>query len=141
MAAHLFESRLEQLPPLQKFGHWLLYLEDRADDLIFYTEYKYLQVLVSSFSYSGKIGSRMILFNFTLGYLWKCPLWFRNKKRFHHQALIEVKILDHLRRKDRDKHHNIIHMLDYFYFRNHLCITFELMGWANINCIKHNFKK
>ena len=62
MAAHLFESRLEQLPPL-------LYLEDRADDLIFYTEYKYLQALVSSFSYSGKIGSRMILFNFTLGYL------------------------------------------------------------------------
>ncbi|KAA0187903.1 hypothetical protein HAZT_HAZT009656 [Hyalella azteca] len=52
----------------------------------------------------------------------------RNKKRFHHQALIEVKILDHLRRRDSDKTHNVIHMLDYFYFRNHLCITFELMG-------------
>ncbi|UYV77757.1 DYRK4 [Cordylochernes scorpioides] len=52
----------------------------------------------------------------------------RNKKRFHQQALVEVKILDHLAKKDKDGGHNIIHMLDYFYFRNHLCITFELMG-------------
>ena len=51
----------------------------------------------------------------------------RNKKRFHHQALVEVRILDHLRKKDRDATHNVIHMLDYFYFRNHLCISFELM--------------
>jgi dual specificity tyrosine-phosphorylation-regulated kinase 2/3/4 len=51
----------------------------------------------------------------------------RNKKRFHHQALVEVRILDELRKKDADQSHNIIHMLDYFYFRNHLCISFELM--------------
>jgi serine/threonine protein kinase len=51
----------------------------------------------------------------------------RNKKRFHHQALVEVRILDELRKKDADGSHNIIHMLDYFYFRNHLCISFELM--------------
>jgi len=30
--------------------------------------------------------------------------------------------------QDRDNQYNIIHMIDYFYFRNHLCITFELMG-------------
>ena len=48
--------------------------------------------------------------------------------RFHHQALVEVKILDALRRKDKDNQFNIIHMGEYFYFRNHLCITFELMG-------------
>ena len=50
--------------------------------------------------------------------------------RFHHQALVEVKILDALRRKDKDNQHNLIHMLEYFYFRNHLCITFELMGYG-----------
>ncbi|CAG0903947.1 unnamed protein product, partial [Cyprideis torosa] len=55
----------------------------------------------------------------------------RNKKRFHHQALVEVKILDHLRKKDKDGLHHIIQMLEYFYFRNHLCITFELMGFAH----------
>lgn len=51
----------------------------------------------------------------------------RNKKRFHHQALIEVRILEHLRKKDKDGTHNIIHMLEFFYFRHHLCISFELM--------------
>lgn len=56
-----------------------------------------------------------------------CPC--RNKKRFHHQALIEVRILEQLRKKDLDvnSQHNVIHMLEYFYFRNHLCISFELM--------------
>lgn len=51
----------------------------------------------------------------------------RNKKRFHQQALVEVRILDELRKKDVDDSNNVIHMLDYFYFRNHLCISFELM--------------
>ncbi|GAB6028287.1 hypothetical protein CHUAL_002465 [Chamberlinius hualienensis] len=62
----------------------------------------------------------------------------RNKRRFHHQALIEVRILDHLRKKDRDGVHNVIHMLDYFYFRNHLCVTFELMGLNLYELIKKN---
>lgn len=48
--------------------------------------------------------------------------------RFHHQAMVELKILDALRRKDRDNCHNVIHMKEYFYFRNHLCISFELLG-------------
>lgn len=62
----------------------------------------------------------------------------RNKKRFHHQALVEVKILDSLRKKDHDNQYNIIHMIDYFYFRNHLCITFELMGMNLYELIKKN---
>ncbi|KAL3891536.1 hypothetical protein ACJMK2_003796 [Sinanodonta woodiana] len=62
----------------------------------------------------------------------------RNKKRFHHQALVEVKILDTLRRKDKDNQFNIIHMGEYFYFRNHLCITFELMGMNLYELIKKN---
>ncbi|XP_054282230.1 dual specificity tyrosine-phosphorylation-regulated kinase 4-like isoform X2 [Macrosteles quadrilineatus] len=62
----------------------------------------------------------------------------RNKKRFHHQALIEVRILDHLRKKDADSSHNVIHMLEYFYFRNHLCISFELMNLNLYELIKKN---
>ena len=37
----------------------------------------------------------------------------RNKKRFHHQALIEVKILEHLRHKDVDDEVNIVHTFEY----------------------------
>ncbi|XP_065163782.1 dual specificity tyrosine-phosphorylation-regulated kinase 4-like isoform X2 [Atheta coriaria] len=62
----------------------------------------------------------------------------RNKKRFHHQALVEVRILEHLRKKDKDGNHNVIHMLEYFYFRNHLCITFELMSINLYELIKKN---
>lgn len=52
----------------------------------------------------------------------------RNKKRFEKQGMVEVKVLDRLRHEDYDNTNNLIHMLDYFYFRNHLCITFELLG-------------
>lgn len=62
----------------------------------------------------------------------------RNKKRFHHQALTEVRILDHLRKEDRDGSHNVIHMLEFFYFRNHLCISFELMNLNLYELIKKN---
>lgn len=54
----------------------------------------------------------------------------RNKKRFHHQALVEVKILQHLKENDPEKAYHVIEIYSYFYFRNHLCITTELM---NIN--------
>ncbi|XP_076270757.1 dual-specificity tyrosine phosphorylation-regulated kinase 2 isoform X2 [Rhynchophorus ferrugineus] len=62
----------------------------------------------------------------------------RNKKRFHHQALVEVTILEHLKKKDKDANHNVIHMLEYFYFRNHLCITFELLSLNLYELIKKN---
>jgi tRNA A-37 threonylcarbamoyl transferase component Bud32 len=62
----------------------------------------------------------------------------RNEKRFHRQAQEEIRILDHLRRQDSDGSYNIIHMLDHFSFRNHKCITFELMSINLYELIKKN---
>lgn len=62
----------------------------------------------------------------------------RNKKRFHHQALVEVKILEHIRERDAESTSNVVHMCDYFYFRNHLCITFELLSINLYEFIKNN---
>jgi len=62
----------------------------------------------------------------------------RNKKRFHHQALVEVKILEHIRERDLESTSNVVHMSDYFYFRNHLCITFELLSINLYEFIKNN---
>jgi len=62
----------------------------------------------------------------------------RNKKRFHHQALVEVKLLNHLKDNDHDMRHNIVEMYEYFYFRNHLCITFELLSINLYEFIKNN---
>ncbi|XP_017768289.1 PREDICTED: dual specificity tyrosine-phosphorylation-regulated kinase 2 [Nicrophorus vespilloides] len=62
----------------------------------------------------------------------------RNEKRFHRQAQEEVRILEHLRKKDKDNNMNIIHMLDSFTFRNHMCITFELLYINLYELIKKN---
>ncbi|KAI8928875.1 kinase-like domain-containing protein [Entophlyctis helioformis] len=55
----------------------------------------------------------------------------RNKTRFEKQGAIEVKVLRKLRDEDPADDHSLVHILDHFYFRGHLCLTFELLG-ANL---------
>jgi len=63
----------------------------------------------------------------------------RNKKRFHHQALVEVKILEHLRGRDPSgEASNMVAMHESFYFRQHLCIAFELLSMNLYEFIKNN---
>jgi dual specificity tyrosine-phosphorylation-regulated kinase 2/3/4 len=52
----------------------------------------------------------------------------RNKKRFHHQATVEVRILQTLLGNDPDDSYNVVHMREFFPFRHHLCMTFELLS-------------
>ena len=54
----------------------------------------------------------------------------RNEKRFHRQAQEEIRILEHLRKQDKDNSCNIIHMLDNFTFRyeNNFSINFSVKG-------------
>ncbi|KIY70038.1 hypothetical protein CYLTODRAFT_420127 [Cylindrobasidium torrendii FP15055 ss-10] len=62
----------------------------------------------------------------------------RNKKRFHHQALVEIKILDNLRKWDEEEKHHVIKMTEHFYFRGHLCIAMELLSINLYELIKAN---
>nr|CAD7446319.1 unnamed protein product [Timema bartmani] len=62
----------------------------------------------------------------------------RNEKRFHRQAQEEIRILEHLRKQDKDNSMNIIHIYDSFTFRNHMCITFELLSINLYELIKKN---
>ncbi|KAF9052752.1 hypothetical protein BJ165DRAFT_1442550 [Panaeolus papilionaceus] len=62
----------------------------------------------------------------------------RNKKRFHHQALVEIKILDNLRKWDAEEKHHVIKMTEHFYFRSHLCIATELLSINLYELIKAN---
>ena len=62
----------------------------------------------------------------------------RNEKRFHRQAQEEIRILDHLRKKDKDNNMNLIHMFENFTFRGHCCITFELLSVNLYELIKKN---
>mmetsp|Transcript_7822 Transcript_7822/g.11606 ORF Transcript_7822/g.11606 Transcript_7822/m.11606 type:complete len:677 (-) Transcript_7822:30-2060(-) len=62
----------------------------------------------------------------------------RNRARFHQQARIEVSLLHHLKTNDPDEKYHIINMVDYFHFRDHLCITFELLSINLYEFIKNN---
>ena len=62
----------------------------------------------------------------------------RNEKRFHRQAQEEIRILEHLKKQDKDNNMNIIHMSEQFTFRNHICITFELLSMNLYELIKKN---
>ncbi|CDO74724.1 hypothetical protein BN946_scf184593.g6 [Trametes cinnabarina] len=62
----------------------------------------------------------------------------RNKKRFHHQALVEIKILENLKKWDAEEKHHVIKMTEHFYFRGHLCIAMELLSINLYELIKAN---
>lgn len=62
----------------------------------------------------------------------------RNEKRFHRQAQEEIRILEHLRKQDRNGSMNVVHMLENFTFRNHICMTFELLSMNLYELIKRN---
>ena len=49
-----------------------------------------------------------------------------------------MKLLEHLRDNDTDGSASIVYMRDFFYFRNHMCITFELLCINLYEFIKNN---
>ncbi|GAA5898348.1 hypothetical protein JCM8208_006953 [Rhodotorula glutinis] len=62
----------------------------------------------------------------------------RNKKRFHHQALVEIKVLENLVKWDPDEKHFVIRMVESFTFRGHLCIVTELLSINLYELVKAN---
>ena len=62
----------------------------------------------------------------------------RNKKKFQHQAGVELQILLHLRDRDPDDTNNIIRIKDYCHFRKHLVISFELFSINLYEFIRNN---
>lgn len=62
----------------------------------------------------------------------------RNKKRFHAQALVEIKILAQLCEWDPEDKHYMVRMTDHFNFRGHLCIVTELLSINLYELIKAN---
>ncbi|KAK9898880.1 kinase-like protein, partial [Cystobasidium minutum MCA 4210] len=62
----------------------------------------------------------------------------RNKKRFHHQALVEIKVLENLKRWDPEEKNCLLKIGESFTFRGHLCITTELLGINLYELIKAN---
>ena len=62
----------------------------------------------------------------------------RNQKRFHRQGKVEIKVLLQLKNNDPDDQFHAIKMLEYFVFRKHICITFELLSMNLYELLKSN---
>eukprot|EP00770_Monocercomonoides_exilis_P005968 MONOS_5939.1-p1 / transcript=MONOS_5939.1 / gene=MONOS_5939 / organism=Monocercomonoides_exilis_PA203 / gene_product=kinase-like protein / transcript_product=kinase-like protein / location=Mono_scaffold00179:71123-76385(+) / protein_length=1670 / sequence_SO=supercontig / SO=protein_coding / is_pseudo=false len=52
----------------------------------------------------------------------------RNRERLAKQSLVEIRILEYLRAEDPDDKYHVLQIADYFMFRDHLCLTFDLMS-------------
>uniref|UniRef100_A0A3Q7FPZ8 Protein kinase domain-containing protein n=1 Tax=Solanum lycopersicum TaxID=4081 RepID=A0A3Q7FPZ8_SOLLC len=63
----------------------------------------------------------------------------KNQPAYYQQALVEVSILTTLNKKyDPDDKHHIVRIHDYFVYRRHLCIAFELLDTNLYELIKLN---
>lgn len=113
------------------------YDDDRGDYNIILHDHVAFRYEVLSVLGKGSFGQVVKAFDYKTNTTVACKI-IRNKKRFHHQALVEVKLLETLRDHDAEDNYNIIRMLEYFYFRNHLCITFELLSINLYEFIKNN---
>ncbi|KAG7518723.1 dual specificity tyrosine-phosphorylation-regulated kinase 4-like [Solea senegalensis] len=65
----------------------------------------------------------------------------RNNYRIPQMAKNELDILEALQKYDRSNTVNIVHMKDKFYFRNHLCIAFELYEMDLKKLLKTDMRK
>jgi dual specificity tyrosine-phosphorylation-regulated kinase 2/3/4 len=50
----------------------------------------------------------------------------KNQKKYYYQAAVEAKLLLLLKENDPDNMERVIKLNDYFVWRNHLCLVFEL---------------
>ncbi|KAF0975904.1 hypothetical protein FDP41_005231 [Naegleria fowleri] len=60
----------------------------------------------------------------------------KNKPQFHTQAHIEIQLLKDLNTKDANGKNNIVRMKEYFQWKNHLCIVFELLSMNLYDLLK-----
>lgn len=64
----------------------------------------------------------------------------KNKRAYRNQGSVEIKILHILNSMDDMNDNHIVQMQDYFVFRDHLCIVFELLSYSLYDLIaKNNF--
>ena len=64
----------------------------------------------------------------------------KNERPFLRQAKEEVRILEVLKKQDKSDSLNIVHILDSFKFRGHVCIAFELLG-ISLHQVRHHHSR
>ena len=67
-----------------------------------------------------------------------CIKIIKSNDKFQSQAMIEIKILEHIKNNDINNEYNIVKYHSYFKFRKHICIVFELLNLNLYEYIKKN---
>lgn len=62
----------------------------------------------------------------------------KNKTNFFYQGLVEIKMMEKLNRADKKDEEHIERMIDYFSYKEHLCIVYELLGGSLYDQLKEN---
>ena len=62
----------------------------------------------------------------------------KNQEAYYHQARVEVGILRLLNERYDTERHNIVRLLDFFRFHEHLCLVFELLDTNLYELLKRN---
>ncbi|GMH46599.1 hypothetical protein TrVE_jg8886 [Triparma verrucosa] len=52
----------------------------------------------------------------------------KSKKPFTLQARTEIELLEQLKDKDQKDEHNVVRLIDHFFFRGHQCLVFEMLS-------------
>ena len=65
----------------------------------------------------------------------------KNKEIFTKMSLFEVKTIGILNQNDKEDKNHIIHLYDYFFFNNHLCIVMELLQKTLLQLLEMNNSK
>ncbi|WIA15692.1 hypothetical protein OEZ85_002317 [Tetradesmus obliquus] len=128
-------QKIKGNPHLQKTNYG--YDDERGDYHVTPRDHIAYRYEVQGVLGKGSFGQVLKVLDYKTG-SYKALKVIRNKKRFHHQAQVELKVLEHLRQHDPEDAHHVIHIQEHFTFRNHLCITFELLSINLYEFIKQN---
>eukprot|EP00347_Sterkiella_histriomuscorum_P009533 403340844 len=121
--------------PLQPHNYG--YDDDRGDYIVVLKDHISYRYEVLDFLGKGSFGQALKCYDYKTNQFVALKI-IRNKKRFHHQAGVELKILNYLKEHDPDDVNNIIRIKDYTIFRKHLIIGFELLNINLYEFIKNN---
>ncbi|KAI8987654.1 kinase-like domain-containing protein [Mycotypha africana] len=120
-------------PPTNNYG----YDDERGDYYITLRDHLQYRYEILELMGKGSFGQVLRCFDHRTGQKVAVKM-IRNKRRFHAQAMVEVKILENLICWDpEDRYHNV-RMTGNFLFRNHLCIVFECLSMNLYEFIKSN---
>lgn len=123
-------NHLHQQPPSTPITDPLYnsgYDNERGDYRIVVGDHFEYRYEVISMLGSGSFGQVCQVYDYKKG-TYAALKVIRNKKRFHQQALVEIRLLEQLMLNDRQFRSGCVRTYGYFLFRSHLCVTFELLS-------------